>query len=78
MELVAYRHGPRRFTASRFEFYICWGAPTPGSEDSLVVTHPTTNSPACGLCAASSSVGVAGGERRFTIARLGVIRMSAL
>ncbi|KAJ5275614.1 hypothetical protein N7505_004159, partial [Penicillium chrysogenum] len=36
------------------------GRKTYNSEDSLVVTHPTTNSPACGLCAASSSVGVAG------------------
>jgi hypothetical protein len=29
------------------------------SEDSLVLTHPTTNSPACGLNAARSRVGVA-------------------
>ncbi|KAJ5783594.1 uncharacterized protein N7518_009271, partial [Penicillium psychrosexuale] len=36
---------------------------TYNSEDSLVVTHPTTNSPACGLCAVSSSVGVAWGEK---------------
>ncbi|KUM56252.1 hypothetical protein ACN42_g10971 [Penicillium freii] len=32
---------------------------TYNSEDSLVVTHPTTNSPACGLYAVNSSVGVA-------------------
>ncbi|KOS47114.1 hypothetical protein ACN38_g1892 [Penicillium nordicum] len=32
---------------------------TYNSEDLLVVTHPTTNSPACGLCAVNSSVDVA-------------------
>ena len=32
---------------------------TYNSEDSLVVTNPTTNSPACGLNAAESRVGAA-------------------
>jgi hypothetical protein len=32
---------------------------TYNSRDSLVVTHPTTNLPACGLCAVNSRVGVA-------------------
>ena len=30
---------------------------TYNSRDSLVVTHPTTNRPACGLCAVNSRVG---------------------
>ncbi|OJJ42162.1 hypothetical protein ASPZODRAFT_137468 [Penicilliopsis zonata CBS 506.65] len=32
---------------------------TCNSRDSLVVTHPTTNLPACGLCAADSRVAAA-------------------
>ena len=37
-----------------------------------MVTHPTTNLPACGLCSINSSVGVARVSRRVTPLLIGV------
>ncbi|KAJ5845049.1 hypothetical protein N7534_008718 [Penicillium rubens] len=49
---------------------------TYNSEDSLVVTHPTTNSPACGFCSISSRVGVARVSRRVTLLLICVSRLT--
>ena len=47
-------------TSQELKIQNCSKRPkTYNSEDSLVVTHPTTNSPACGLSTVNSREGVA-------------------
>ncbi|KUM55758.1 hypothetical protein ACN42_g11480 [Penicillium freii] len=42
----------RSYTYNRYLSFSTKNIKTYNSEDSLVVTHPTTNSPACGLSTA--------------------------